>query len=58
MSEFTVTWTLELEAETAAGAVDTALEWIRDDNAQVHCFTARNEDTGEVTTIDLNEEDL
>ena len=57
MAQFTVTWTIEVEADTAREAAETALNIQRNYQSTATYFEVKEDKTGEETHIDLAEEE-
>ena len=56
MSEYRVTWTIDLDAESPKAAAKIALTYQRDPHSTATVFDV-TDDAGDTTTIDLDPED-
>lgn len=57
MSTYTVTWQIDIEAETPEEAAVQALAVQRDSLSTATVFEVFNANTGEITSVDLREVD-
>jgi len=55
MAEYNVTWTIQIEADSAREAAKKALEIQRDFFSTATVFEVNRDDNGESETIDLEE---
>lgn len=57
MKTFKIVWEIELDANNPLDAAKTALNWIQEQSSQAHQFYVQEENSKELFSVDLDEED-
>ena len=57
MATFKVVWEIQLDANNPLEAAKTAQSWIQEHGSQCQQYYVQNDETNEVHSVDLNEED-